>query len=160
VTTGPLSISNVRFSGFNLASELGALGSFGGAAQSGSDTLIQSMSSKLRVAPEGIRSDNLDIVIPALGTITGSGTITPSNALNFRMVAKLNAGASALTGLKGIPGFGQGANGLAFRIQGTTSNPVFLPDVAGALGGGLPVPAQGGQGLSDLLGGLTGQKKK
>src|SRR5262249_40558235 len=55
--------------------------------------------------------------------------------------------------------FGHGANGLPFRIQGTTSTPIFLPDVAGGLGGGLPVPTQGGQGLGSLLGGLLAERK-
>lgn len=156
VTTGPLSASNVTLSGFSMASKLDALASLGG-ARGESDTLIRSMSSKLRLAPEGYRFDELSIVVPALGTVTGAGTISPSNSLNFRMVAKLNAGGGALGGLKGVAGLGQFSNGLPFRIQGTTSNPVFIPEVGGALGGEMGAPSQG---LGEFLGGLTGKKKK
>jgi hypothetical protein len=155
VTTGPLSMSNVTLSGFNMASKLGALGSLGG-GQGGSDTLIQIMSSKLRLAPEGYRFDELNIVIPALGTVTGAGTISPNNSLNFRMLAKLEAG-SALGGLQRMADLGQSSNGIPFRIQGTTSNPVFIPEVGGALGGQIATPTQGG--LGQFLGELTGKKK-
>ncbi len=156
VTTGPLSASNVTLSGFSMASKLGALASLGG-AQGESDTLIQSMSSKLRLAPEGYRFDELSILVPSLGTVTGAGTISPGNSLNFRMLAKLNAGGGALGGLKGFTGLGQFSNGLPFRIQGTTSNPVFVPEFTGALGGQMAAPSQG---LGEFLGGLTGKKKK
>jgi len=157
VTTGPLSASNVTFSGFSMASKLGALALLSG-AQGDSDTRIQNMSSKLRVAPEGYRFDELSIVVPALGTVTGAGTISPNNDLNFRMVAKLNADGGALGTLKGIAGLGQLGNGLPFRIQGTTSNPVFIPEMAGALGGQTATPTGGG--LGQFLGELTGKKKK
>jgi hypothetical protein len=157
VSNGPISVSNVTFSGFSLASKLGALASVGG-LQGGSDTLIQSMNSKLRVAPDGTRAEDLSIVIPALGALTGAGTVSPTNSLNFRMLAKLNPGVGgALGGLGKIAGLGQGNNELPFRIQGTTSNPVFLPDVSSALGGNLATPSQGA--LEQILGGLTGKKK-
>lgn len=156
MTTGPLSASDVTLSGFSMVSKLGALASLGG-ARGESDTLIQSMSSKLRLAPEGYRFDALNIVVPSLGTVTGAGTISPSNSLNFRMLAKLNAGGGALGGLKGVAGLGQSGNGLPFRIQGTTSNPVFVPEFTGAFGGQMAAPSQG---IGEFLGGLTGKKKK
>jgi hypothetical protein len=41
-------------------------------------------------------------------------------------------------------------------IQGTTSNPIFLPDVANALGQSVTAPAKG---VGGILGGIFGQKK-
>lgn len=159
VTNGPVSVSNVTLSGFSLASKLGVLASFGG-MQGERDTVIQTLSSKLRVTPEGTRADDLSIIVPVLGTLSGSGTLSANNSLNFRMLAKLNTGAgSPLGALKNAAGLGQmSSNGLPFRIQGTTSNPVFVPDVAGALGGNASAPSP--EGLSGLIEGLAGQKKK
>jgi len=157
VTTGPASLSNVSLSGFNLASKLGALAARGGGG-GGPDTLIQSLSSKLHVAPEGTRLDDLNIVIPSLGTLTGAGIIGANNSLDFRMLAKLNAGSSPAGGVGALASLGQGANGLPFRIQGTTSNPVFVPDFAGTMPKSLALPSQT-QGLNQILGGLTGKRK-
>jgi hypothetical protein len=157
VTAGPVSVSNVHFSGFNLGSKLASMAALTGAGAS-SETFIQSMSSKLRVAPEGIRAEEISVNIPALGTLTGAGTVGNDNRLNFRMVAKLNGGANALSGIANLTRLGQATNGngLSFRIQGTTSSPVFIPDFAGAMGN---IPTSPNQGLGNLLGGILGKKK-
>ncbi len=52
-----------------------------------------------------------------------------------------------------------GGGGIPFIIQGTTANPVFLPDVAGAIGQSVGGQQQSGQGLGSVLGGLFGKKK-
>ena len=73
------------------------------------------------------------------------------------MNAKLGGGVGQLTGLAS-------ASGLPFLIQGTTSNPTFMPDVKGMVGaklkglGGLP-GATGGKSPVDALSGLFGKKK-
>jgi hypothetical protein len=74
VTTGDLNISNAKLSRFGLASKMAALSAFTGVKQS-LDTVIQALSSNLRIAPEGIRLDGLNLVVSDLGTITGAGTI-------------------------------------------------------------------------------------
>jgi AsmA protein len=157
VTTGPLSVRNLKLAGFNLGSRLSAFAAAMG-GQAGPDTSIELVSSQLRVAPEGIRSDALQIVVPVLGTLTGAGTVSPSNALDFRMVAKLNNASAAFAALGRIPGLMQGNGELPFRIQGTTSNPIFIPDMAGL--SGLPKTPQQNQdqGLGGILNGLF-QKK-
>ena len=48
------------------------------------------MSSDVRVAPDGIRTDNLNVVVPSIGSLTGSGTISPKQELDYKMVAKLS----------------------------------------------------------------------
>jgi hypothetical protein len=101
--------------------------------------------------------------------MTGRGTIGANNALDFHMVATLaNPGQGSMLGqmASGIPILGQNAKGtIPFMIQGTTSSPVFVPDVAGMVSSGLvpslqPQQQQTGQkGFSDMLGGLLGKKK-
>jgi AsmA protein len=157
VTTGQLDVSNLRLAGFNLGSKMTTIAALAG-VRTGSDTTIQTMSSKLRIAPEGIRADSLSMLVAELGTVTGAGTVGANNALNFRLVAKLtNAG--VVGNLTRIAGLGQSSadKGIPFRLQGTTSNPVFVPDVGGMVGNTVEAPAQG---VGGLLGGFFGKKKK
>ena len=158
VTTGPIDLANVKLAGFNLGSKLSALAALAG-IRGGPDTNIQSMSSRLRIAPDGMRADDLNVVVPEIGTVTGAGTIASNNALNFKLLAKLANNASLAGGLTKIAGMGSN-KGIPILVQGTTSNPVFLPDVAGAMQNTVTAPVQGVQGLGDALGGLFGKKKK
>jgi AsmA protein len=127
-------------------------------------TEIQTLSTNLRIAPEGIRVDNLNMVAPAIGTLTGNGTISPTQALIFHMVAQPTGGAanSSLGGLASLASGGKkGSGGIPFMIEGTTSSPVFVPDVAGALGNMLKSNIPGQQSdVGGALGSLFGKKKK
>jgi hypothetical protein len=86
------------------------------------------------------------------------------------MVAKLSGGAggalSQTTSM--IPGLGGGgkggsSSGIPFRIEGTTSNPIFIPDAAGMAKGmaegqaaGALGNAVGGKGAGGAVGGAVG----
>ena len=175
VINGPLNITGTHLSGYNLGSKLGAIAAFTGNKGS-TDTLIQTFSSALRVAPEGIKADNIVLDVPSLGTLTGNGVIAGDNSLNFKMLLKLSGGASNMLGsLTGLSASAQN-KGLPFLIEGKTSNPVFRPALGGAVAGDLQdsllgavggnkgkTDAQGQQqkpDLKDALGGLFGKKKK
>ena len=126
VITGPLNISGTRLSGFDLSSKLGAIAAFTGMKPS-TDTLIQTLSSGLRVAPEGIRADNIVLDVPAIGSLTGNGVIGANNSLDFKMLLKVATGSGSLLGqLTSISAAVQN-KGLPFLVQGTTANPRFLP---------------------------------
>jgi AsmA protein len=173
-TTGPVNLANARLTGFDLGSKMKALSAFGG-IPSGTDTVIQILSSDLRLGTDGIRADNFNLVIPGIGSMTGNGTISPKQQLDFKMSAKLGNAASPIGALSSLAGLTGGAQknggGIPFRIQGTTSNPIFVPDLAGmasGLGsgalsgtgaGGKPVVPTG-KDLGDALGGLFGRKKQ
>lgn len=160
VTTGDLNVANVKLTGFNIGSKMSAIGALAG-IRTGNDTTIQMMSSKLRIAPEGMRADNLSVLVPELGTVTGSGTVANNNSLNFKMNAKLANGGGLVGGMTKIAGLGQTSNkGIPFLIQGTTANPVFLPDVGGMMGQSVQAPVQGVEGVGGILGGFFGKKKK
>jgi AsmA protein len=158
VTDGPVQLNNVTLAGFSLASKLAtALGSAGSAT--GSDTLIQVASSNLRYAPEGVRANDLNIVVPTIGSVTGAGTVAANNALDFRLVAKL-AGNSSLAALTKLPLFSK-SGGVPFRIRGTTAKPEVVPELGGLAGNPLQQltnPNQKG-GIGGLLGGLVKKKK-
>lgn len=164
VTTGHVSLSNAKLVGFDLGAKMGGLSSLAGLPK-GSDTIIQTFSSDVRVAPEGIRTDNLNIVVPAIGSMTGSGTISAKQELDYKMVAKLSNSASPLGGIAKLASAGSGTGGIPFKIQGTTSNPSFVPDLAGMTSGltkGIataPTQIPGAQNLGGAVGGLFGKKK-
>jgi len=155
VTTGPINVANTKLTGFNLGEKMRGIAALAGLS-TGSETVIQQLSSTLRVAPEGIQASDLNLILPQIGAITGNGTVGANNGLNFKMLAKLNNGGGLVGGLSQITSLGQSKGQLPFLIQGTTNNPVFLPDVANALGQSVTAPAKG---VGGIFGGLFGQKK-
>jgi len=150
VSTGWVKMSNSALAGFNLGSKLSAISSLTG-KQTGNDTTIENLSSDVRYAPEGTRLDKINLVIPSLGTVTGAGTISPNNALDFKMLANLAGAGAAVTKVVGL-----GAGGIPVAVGGTTSNPTFAPDMKAMANGKLKslIP-----GKSNPLGGLFGKKK-
>jgi AsmA protein len=185
VISGPINLSGAKLAGFSLKSKLGALGSIpglggGGGGGGGSDTEIQTLSASVRNDPSGTKIDNLNLVMPSLGTVTGSGTVSAAGQLNFKLLANLAGAGGALTSMAGAAAGGvtgalssltgggggskSGNNGIPFIVQGTTSNPVVLPDVGGMAKNALKSTVPGGQGspanaATGLVGGLLGKKK-
>jgi AsmA protein len=167
VISGPVKLANTKLAGFDLGSKLSAISALSG-AKTGSDTSIQNFSSDVHYSPSGVQTQNINLVIPAIGTITGAGTMNPQNALDYKMSAALNG--AMLGGISKMAGLGANSATIPFFIQGTASDPKFVPDVkgmvSGQLGGltkklGTNVPGgQNTQGVVDALGGLFGKKKK
>jgi AsmA protein len=160
VINGPVKLVNTKLAGFSMASKLGSILNVGG-GQSGSDTTIQNFSSDVHVSPGGIQTQNVNLVVPSIGTVTGAGTVSPQDALDYKMSASLSGGVGG--GLTAVAG---GKGGIPFFIQGTASQPKFVPDVKGmvagrlgALGGQVP-GGQNVQGLTNAVSGLFGKKKK
>ncbi|WP_260705590.1 DUF748 domain-containing protein [Edaphobacter flagellatus] len=192
VISGPIRLENTNLAGFDLGSKLQAVTALTG-AKTGSTTAIRSLSTNIRVQGGNVRTDNLVLDMPALGTATGAGTVAASGALNYNVVLKLTgllgsgkggaaAGAGGIAGaLMGmIPGGGAAGsvggiaagalrNGIPVAIGGTTSNPTFTPNMAGALSSGAsaftggsknPVSKQSPtNSLTNALGGLLNKHK-
>ncbi len=160
VATGSVKMTNTALAGFNLGSKLSALSSLTGKQiGGGNDTVIQNLSSDVRYAPDGTRLDKIDLFIPSLGTVTGAGTVSPSNELDFKMVANLSGGLAG--GLTKVAGMGSNSGGIPVHVTGTTSNPSFLPDVKGMVGNQLKGLVPGGKDNPiGNIGGLFGKKKK
>ena len=156
VINGPVQMANTKLVGFDLASKMSAISALTG-TKTGSDTTIQNLSAEAHVAPDGINTQNVNLNIPALGVVTGSGTISPQNALNYHMQAKLAGGVGG--GLTQLAGMGNKSGGIPFFIQGTTADPKFVPDMKGMLGNPLGTAGQNPAGIVNGLGGLFGKKK-
>jgi len=172
VTDGNIGLYNATLSGFDLGSKMSAVSALTG-LKTGKDLSIEKLTTEVHMAPTGLRADNFLAVVPSVGSMTGGGTLDAKNNLDFKMAATLTGGAIGAIG----GGKGQGCKGgttIPFQIQGTASDPKFIPDVGGAAagmvkselgctGGSLAnVGKAGAQNPADAvnaIGGLLGKKK-
>jgi AsmA protein len=154
VIAGPVALSRGRLAGFDLGGKLGALASFAG-LHTDRDTPIDTLSATVRVAPERVQVDALNLVVPTIGTLTGAGNLLPTGTIDFAMVAKVKDG--LLTGgVARAASFAQ-TSGIPFHVRGTTANPVFTPDVGSAVKSGVIDAAKKPENLKkagEILGGL------
>ena len=139
VISGPVEIDGTRLAGFDLGSKIGGLKPVGG-SQAGTE--IQTLRANVTSSPSSTQIQNLYVAVPALGTATGGGTVTPAGALNFHVVAKLNPNSGvagqALAGLTSAGSLGSlfgsvAAKGIPIDISGTTANPIIQADVNGLI---------------------------
>jgi AsmA protein len=156
VTSGPVSVANTTITGFDLGAKMGAVAVFAGLPRS-AETVVQTLTSNIRIAPEGIRADAIDLVVPAIGTLTGGGTIASQGAMDFRMLAKLTASNAVAGAVSRAASLGHPENGTPFLIKGTTASPVFAPDLS-AVVGGIVNRENATKAASGLLKGLFGKK--
>ncbi len=151
VATGNVGAFNTRLAGFDLGSKLSAVSKITGAHFPSGDTQIQRLTSNINYSPAGMQASNIDLVVVGIGQVTGSGTLSANNALNFHFVAQLSAsGAGGAVGgvLGNSLGKGVSMTKLPFAVQGTASQPKIIPDVGGIVGGAVT-------GLAGSLGGVT-----
>lgn len=137
-TTGSIRMENSALANFDLGSKLSSISALAG-KKTGNDTTIKNFSSDVKVAPEGTQASNINLDVPSIGVMTGGGTVSPANELAFKMTATL------------------GGLGIPFSVQGTTSDPKFVPDVKGMATGMLKGLTKGNQ---NPVSGLTGLFKK
>jgi AsmA protein len=177
VTDGTIGLFNGKLAGFDLGKKLSGVGALAG-IKSGGDLVIEKFTTNLHMAPTGLRADNLDAVVPALGSVVGNGTVDAKNNLDFKLVATMSsaiansAAGSAAGGLGGSVGkmLGGGATGckggdvkVPLQVRGTTSAPQFVPDVGGAaaslLKSELSCAGGGAGGVTNAAGALAGGNK-
>lgn len=158
VTTGTVGFFNGKLAGFDLGSKMSAISSLGG-IKTGKDLDIEKLTTNLRMAPDGLRADDFDAVVPTLGTLTGAGTVDAKNDLDFKMFATLTGSTGGVaTVIKG--------ERIPFLIQGTTADPKFVPDVKGLASAmlksrlGSLIPGSSSQQGANPLSGLGGLFKK
>jgi AsmA protein len=159
ITTGNTGFFNGKLAGFDLGSKMSGVSALTG-LKTGKDLEIEKMTTNLRMAPDGLKADNFDAVIPSVGNLDGAGTVDAKNNLDFKMIATLKGGAigamsgatSAVGGILGRVSGGSSSTAnrgqqVPFMITGTTSDPKFEPDMKGAAAGM----------LKGQLGNLTGR---
>jgi AsmA protein len=168
VTDGNIGMFNGKLSGFDLGQKMSGVASMAG-IKTGKDLDIEKFTSNVHMAPTGMRADNMDLVVPALGTVVGGGTLDAKNNMDFKLVATVNpsvasAAANSAAGPvggamgKAIGGGASCKNGgikVPLQIHGTTSNPQFVPDIGGAAASLLKSELTCGAGDVGKLGGLA-----
>ena len=184
VTDGNIGLFNAKLAGFDLGSKMSAVSALTG-LKTGKDLDIEKLTTVVHMAPNGLRAENFLAVVPTLGNLAGGGTLDSKNNLDFKMAATLTGGAigGAGAGVDGVLGALGGNKGssckggttIPFMIQGTASDPKFVPDVGGVAAGMLKsqlgcadgslgsIAKPGAQNPADAinaLGGLLGKKKK
>jgi AsmA protein len=149
VTSGMVGIYQARLSGFDLGTKIAAVASLAGIRPS-ETTGIEKFTSELRVAPDGIQVSRLVLIVPALGELTGYGTISSGHSLDFKMLATLNTTGSLVNRLTRLAGLKASEFlNVPFLIGGTTANPTFTPDVQGIAGKILGTKRSGKEGKSE-----------
>jgi len=167
--TGPIEIDNTQLSGFDLGSKIQGINPLGG---TGGGTGIQKLSADVNSSPHSTQFSNIYASIPQIGTASGSGSVSPSGALEFQLVAKLNSstpvgsvvnsGLNAVGTLLGNRSNNAANNGIPLTITGTTSNPSIRANIGSMLKqqtGGLFGKSSGQQKTSPtgVLKGLFGR---
>ena len=147
VSAGSLALNNVRLTGFDMPKKMASIEKLAG-IKGGPDTDIQTLSATVRAAPEGTSAEDMKLLIEAIGELTGAGTVSPANDLNFKMSAIVHtSGLLAVVGNTPIP----------FTVEGTCANPVFKPDYKAVVKEKVTGIEKTGEGM---LKGLLGGKKK
>jgi AsmA protein len=151
VTTGSLALDNTRLVGFDLPKKMESIEKLAG-IKGGPDTEIQVLRANVRWVPEGASANDLKLVVPAIGELSGAGTVSPANALDFKMSAIVHtSGLLAVVGNTPIP----------FTVGGTCSEPVFRPDIKAVVKEEMKSFQHDlGKAAGGLLNGLSGSKKK
>jgi AsmA protein len=141
VTTGNMGLFTAKLTSFDLGAKMSAISSLTD-AQTDKDLQIEKLTTNLRMALDCLQGDHLIAVVPSLGNVVGGGTINSKNDLDFKMAATLTnalgavgSPVSSATGMIGkVTGGGGGCKSgttVPVMIQGTTSDPKFVPDVGG-----------------------------
>jgi len=149
VTTGTIKLHDTQLANFNLGQQLATVAALAG-KNTGNDTSIQNLSSDVKMSPAGTQANNINLTVPSIGVLTGAGTVSPANALAFKMKADVSG--------MSVP----------FGVTGTTSAPKFTPDVKGIatgfLEGALANQAKGANAQQEnpinSVMGLFGKKKQ
>ena len=160
VTTGTVAMRDTSLTGFDLGSGMSAVAGLVG-IKTGQDTPIQLMGGDLTMTPAGIEFSRIRLVMPEIGQLDGAGRIGADNTLDFLMRATLaenaTGGVTRLAGLKQ-----SGPVVVPFRVQGTTRQPVFTPEVQDLIREELKgwVGEKTAGQVGSFLEGVLGSKKK
>jgi hypothetical protein len=128
VSDGSVAIQKTRLAHFDLGSKMNTVARLTGIKIS-PDTDFDNISASVHSGPEGMKVQKISVIAPAIGALSGDGTISPTNTLDFKMRANLHTG-----GVLNILN-PSGSTSIPFSIQGTSADPKFVPDIKGMVGG-------------------------
>jgi AsmA protein len=137
VISGPIDLDNTRLVGFDIGSKIHGIAAMSG-MKTGDTTAIYKLRMNVRITNALVVVDNIDALIPAVGKLTGRGTVTSPGKLDFNLVAKIDSaqgigkvGVGLLTKLNGSDQTSKNTTGVPLRVVGTPEDPNITADVGG-----------------------------
>jgi AsmA protein len=136
IITGPIALANARLIGFDIGSKIHGIAALSG-VKTGDTTEFEKLRVYVRITNGGVVASKIDAVIPAMGELTGSGTVSPDNQLDFNLLAKVasanGVGKVGVGFLTILNGGSSGKSGVPMRITGTPDEPYITADVGGVV---------------------------
>ena len=166
--TTALNVANLRYTGVDLAHELGSIAGFLDKVQSSKGyTDVSPLTGNIVVKNGIAQTNNLNAKLD-IGSVAGVGTANlVDNTLNMHLTAVLNSKFSQMVGGNGIGGFmktalgnNQGELAIPVLVTGTLQNPKFAPDMQQMTQMKLKglIPSNNNPGaVGGILGGLMGK---
>jgi AsmA protein len=137
VISGPIALDNTRLVGFDLGSKIHGIAALSG-LKTGDTTNIEKLRVDVRITNASVVVNKIDAVIPAVGELTGSGTVSSADQLDFNLVAKIDSaqgirrvGAGLLTKLNSSGETPKNTTGVPLLVIGTPGDPNITADVGG-----------------------------
>jgi AsmA protein len=131
VIAGPIALDNTSLVGFDISSKIHGIAALGG-MKSGDTTRFDKLRVNVRIADSGVVADQIEAVIAGMGQLTGSGTISPANQLDFNLLVNVaSANAMSKVGIGVITGFS--GNGVPIHVTGTPDDPYITANVGGVV---------------------------
>ena len=138
--TGPLSLANTSLVGFDVGSKIHGIAALSG-VKTGDTTTFDKLSVNVHVTNAGVVADNIQASVAGMGDLTGSGTVSPANQLDFNLTVRnapskgiAKVGVGLLTKLNGSGGNSGNGPGVPMHIAGTSEEPIITADLGGTAG--------------------------
>jgi AsmA protein len=137
VITGPIALDNTRLVGFDIGSKIHGIAALSG-MKTGDTTEFEKLNVLVRISNAGVLADKIEATIPAVGELTGSGTVSAADQLDFNLLVKVasakgigKVGAGIITMVNGSGGSSGKGSGVPLHITGTPDDPYITADVGG-----------------------------
>ncbi len=137
VINGPMALDNTHLVGFDIGSKIHGLAAMSG-LKTGDTTNVERLRLNVRITNASVAVDKIDAVISTVGELTGSGTVSSADQLDFNLVAKIDlaeglrkVGAGLFTKLNGSGETSNYTTGVPLRVLGTPEDPNITADVGG-----------------------------
>jgi AsmA protein len=133
--TGPITLANTHLVGFDVGSKIHGIAALSG-VKTGDTTNFESLSANVRITRTGVVAEQINAVIDGMGELTGSGTVSAADQLDFNVTVKGapakglgKVGVGLLTKLNGSGGTSGNGSGVPMHITGTSEEPYVTADV-------------------------------
>ena len=135
--SGPIALDHTRLVGFDISTKIHGIAALGGVKASDT-TEFEKLRADVRITNAGVVVSKIEAVIAAMGELSGSGTVSAADQLDFNLVMTGSAasgigkvGVGLLSALNGSSG---SKSGVPLRVTGTPDDPNITADVGGIVG--------------------------